>query len=144
MDGGKTLFTVQALRAFAASSVVVHHIMIVAVQKAGYHYSFPSTAAAGVDLFFLISGFIMVYTHFDDFGEAGASTSFIRRRLIQIVPLYWIATTVAVALLIAIPSALLTLKTRLAERTILLSVSFIANIKWRFQYHSGDRMIALL
>ncbi len=110
MDGGKTLFTVQALRAFAASSVVVHHIMIVAVQKAGYQYSFPSTAAAGVDLFFLISGFIMVYTHFDDFGKAGASASFIRRRLIRIVPLYWIATTVAIVLLIVIPSAFSTLK----------------------------------
>src|SRR5262249_9700253 len=83
MDGGKTLLTVQAPRAFAAASVVVHHILVVAVQKAGYDYSFPSTAATGVDLFFLISGFIMVYAHYDDFGVAGASASFIRRRLIR-------------------------------------------------------------
>ena len=123
MGGGKTPFTVQALRAFAASSVVVHHIMIVAVQKAGYQYSFPSTAAAGVDLFFLISGFIMVYTHFDDFGKAGASASFIRRRLIQIVPLYWIAATVAVALLIVIPSAFSTLK--LDWQNVLFSYLFL-------------------
>ncbi len=123
MDGGKTLFTVQALRAFAASSVVVHHIMIVAVQKAGYQYSFPSTAAAGVDLFFLISGFIMVYTHFNDFGKAGASASFIRRRLIRIVPLYWIATTVAVVLLIVIPSAFSTLK--LDWHNVLFSYLFL-------------------
>jgi peptidoglycan/LPS O-acetylase OafA/YrhL len=60
MERGKTLFTVQALRALAASSVFVHHILIVAVQKAGYRYTFPSTAAAGVP-----------YTHFDDFAEAG-------------------------------------------------------------------------
>src|SRR5215472_11255649 len=110
MDGGKTLLTVQALRAFAAASVVVHHILVVAVQKAGYDYSFPSTAAAGVDLFFLISGFIMVYAHYDDFGVAGASASFIRRRLIRIVPLYWIATTAAVLLLLVRPSAFSALK----------------------------------
>jgi peptidoglycan/LPS O-acetylase OafA/YrhL len=123
MAGAKTLFTVQALRAFAASSVVVHHIMIVAVQKAGYQYSFPSSAAAGVDLFFLISGFIMVYTHFDDFGKAGASASFVWRRLIRIVPLYWIATTVAVALLIVIPSAFATLK--LDWQNVLFSYLFL-------------------
>jgi hypothetical protein len=35
MGWGKTLFTVLALRAFAASRVVLHHILIVALQKAG-------------------------------------------------------------------------------------------------------------
>jgi exopolysaccharide production protein ExoZ len=110
MGGGKTLFTVQALRAFAAASVVVHHILMVAVQRAGYQYNFPFTAAAGVDLFFLISGFIMLYTHFDNFGEVRASSSFIRRRLIRIVPLYWIVTTGTVIILLIAPSAFSTLK----------------------------------
>jgi exopolysaccharide production protein ExoZ len=105
MGRRKTLFTIQALRAVAAASVVVHHILVVAVQKAGYQYKFPSTAAAGVDLFFLISGFIMVYTHFDDFGEVGSSAAFIWRRLIRVVPLYWIATTATIVLLLLIPSA---------------------------------------
>jgi exopolysaccharide production protein ExoZ len=105
MRRGKTLFTIQALRAFAAASVVVHHILVVAVQKAGYQYKFPSTAAAGVDLFFLISGFIMLYTHFNDFGEVGSSTAFIWRRLIRVVPLYWIATTATIVLLLVIPGA---------------------------------------
>jgi exopolysaccharide production protein ExoZ len=110
MGRGDTLFTIQALRAFAAASVVTHHILVVAVQKAGYQYQFPSTAAAGVDLFFLISGFIMVYTHFEDFGEVGSSASFIWRRLIRVVPLYWIATTATIVLLLIVPGAFSTQK----------------------------------
>jgi exopolysaccharide production protein ExoZ len=110
MGRGKTLLTIQALRAFAAASVVVHHILVVAVQKAGYQYQFPSTAAAGVDLFFLISGFIMVYTHFEDFGEVRSSASFIWRRVIRVVPLYWIATTATVVLLLLVPGAFSTQK----------------------------------
>jgi exopolysaccharide production protein ExoZ len=105
MGQRKTLFTIQALRALAAASIVVHHILVVAVGKAGYQYQFKSTAAAGVDLFFLISGFIMVYNHFEDFGERGSSTSFVWRRIIRVVPLYWIATTATVVLLLIVPGA---------------------------------------
>jgi exopolysaccharide production protein ExoZ len=105
MERGRTLFTIQALRALAAASVVVHHILAVAVQKAGYQFRFPSAGAAGVDLFFLINGFIMMYTHFNDFGEVGSSAAFISRRLIRVVPLYWIATTATIVLILVIPSA---------------------------------------
>jgi exopolysaccharide production protein ExoZ len=105
MGPRKTLFTIQALRALAAASVLIHHILTVAVQKAGYQYQFPVTAAAGVDLFFLISGFIIVYTHFEDFGEFKSSTAFMWRRVIRVVPLYWIATTATVILLLIAPRA---------------------------------------
>jgi peptidoglycan/LPS O-acetylase OafA/YrhL len=123
MGRGKPLFTVQALRAVAAASVVVLHVLTVTVQRAGYSFGFPSFNAAGVDLFFLISGFIMIYTHFPDFGQAGTSASFIRRRLIRIAPLYWIVTTVAVVLLIAVPKAFLTL--RLDWHNVLFSYLFL-------------------
>ena len=48
---------------------------------------------AGVDLFFVISGFVMVYASNDLFGRRDGPALFMARRLIQIVPLYWAATT---------------------------------------------------
>lgn len=45
--------------------------------------------AAGVDLFFVISGFIMVYTSEPLYGRPGGSRQFLLRRIVRIVPLYW-------------------------------------------------------
>jgi peptidoglycan/LPS O-acetylase OafA/YrhL len=45
----------------------------------------------GVDVFFAISGFVMVLSSQRLFGQPGASRSFLTRRLIRIVPLYWAA-----------------------------------------------------
>jgi peptidoglycan/LPS O-acetylase OafA/YrhL len=106
----KTLFTVQALRAIAAASVVFYHVLNMLVRNAGYSFKVPAFGAAGVDLFFLISGFVMIYTHFDEFSHAGASGSFVRRRLIRIAPLYWLATTVMVILLVGFPNLFSTAK----------------------------------
>jgi exopolysaccharide production protein ExoZ len=91
----RTIVSVQALRALAALSVVLCHFNFLGLQLSGRGddpiplYSF----ASGVDLFFVISGFIMVYSSEDLFGAKGAWRIFLRRRLFRIVPLYW-ATTV--------------------------------------------------
>ena len=58
---------------------------------------------AGVDLFFIISGFIMFHTTSETFCQPNASRSFIRRRVIRIVPLYWLYTTGVVLLLAFAP-----------------------------------------
>jgi peptidoglycan/LPS O-acetylase OafA/YrhL len=50
--------------------------------------------SAGVDLFFVISGFIMVYAFERLFGQPGGTRIFLARRLARIVPMYWAATTV--------------------------------------------------
>jgi exopolysaccharide production protein ExoZ len=71
-EPGKILLTVQALRAVAAASVVMHHDLAVLIRKAGYAPTFSVVGAAGVDLFFIISGFVMIYTHFDVFNTPGA------------------------------------------------------------------------
>jgi exopolysaccharide production protein ExoZ len=78
-----TIGAVQGLRAAAALMVVVAHVV-------------PSfvIGQAGVDIFFVISGFIMVYASERAFGQPGASSLFISRRLIRIVPLYWATTAV--------------------------------------------------
>lgn len=57
----------------------------------------------GVDVFFVISGFIMIYAHFDDFGKSGASQRFLFKRLVRIVPNYWFLTAVATLVIFLAP-----------------------------------------
>lgn len=58
----------------------------------------------GVDFFFVISGFIMAWTNWDRFGIHRITQSFLARRLVRIVPVYWFATSAGVALLVFAPS----------------------------------------
>jgi peptidoglycan/LPS O-acetylase OafA/YrhL len=51
--------------------------------------------ASGGDLFFVISGFIMVYSSEELFGAKAAWYTFLKRRLTRIIPIYWIATVLA-------------------------------------------------
>ena len=87
------LRSIQSLRAFAALSVVVFH----AGQLSGH----PAViGAAGVDVFFVISGFIMESAA----GRTVTAGRFFVHRLIRIVPLYW-AVTLAMAVLSFVPGA---------------------------------------
>lgn len=56
---------------------------------------------AGVDLFFVISGFIMVYASGRLFGRAGAGREFLRRRITRVAPLYWTCTGFYLLILLA-------------------------------------------
>jgi len=58
----------------------------------------------GVDLFFVISGFIMVFTCWNKFGQPKEVLNFARKRLIRIVPLYWIMTTLMIFVVILLPN----------------------------------------
>ena len=89
--------SVQALRAAAALSIAVLHVLhdATSLDPGGmierWHDAVPW--GAGVDLFFVISGFVMVYASNDLFGRRDGPALFMARRLIRIVPLYWAATT---------------------------------------------------
>lgn len=84
---------VQILRALAALAVMVAHAHNAALNLGigDYVPDFP-IGAAGVDLFFVISGFVMVTASRDLFGAPRASIYFFLRRLARIAPIYWIAT----------------------------------------------------
>ena len=88
---------VQALRAIAALSIAVLHVLhdATGLDPTGtierLHNALPWDA--GVDLFFVISGFVMVYASTALFGRRDGAKLFMARRLIRIVPLYWAATT---------------------------------------------------
>ncbi|CAM3032823.1 MULTISPECIES: acyltransferase family protein [Sphingomonas] len=102
----RTLWTVQALRGAAALMVVIGHGQSAAagiVTAAGGYFARSTLLpwGAGVDLFFILSGFIMVHASARLFGQRNARAEFLRRRLVRIVPLYWLVTTLFLALLAA-------------------------------------------
>lgn len=84
----KTLQSIQTLRALAATAVLLFHLKLVGL---GY---------AGVDVFFVISGFIM--------GKVGVKDTpgrFMHKRLARIVPIYW-GMTIVVCVMSLIPGAM--------------------------------------
>jgi exopolysaccharide production protein ExoZ len=101
---------IQILRAIAALAVVFYHDGIETTNictSIGTPCSYDFWVGGfGVPLFFIISGFIMVMTSWNSFGQAGAPFDFIKRRVIRIVPLYWLITSIAVIGIIISPSML--------------------------------------
>jgi exopolysaccharide production protein ExoZ len=93
---------VHLLRAAAALAVMIAHAHQSAIEIGigDYVPDFP-IGAAGVDLFFVISGFVMVVASADLFGQRGAPPYFLLRRLARIVPLYWLITGIFVFILLA-------------------------------------------
>jgi exopolysaccharide production protein ExoZ len=91
------MISVQVLRAVAALSIVFCHFNYIEYALTGrINLAFPLyNLASGVDLFFVISGFIMVYSSEELFGAKAAWYTFLRRRLTRIIPIYWIATALA-------------------------------------------------
>jgi exopolysaccharide production protein ExoZ len=99
---------IQWMRALAALLVVVDHGLFTLIDKAGGDPQWGPFAASlggtGVELFFVISGFVMIVSSTGRFGS-GAVAQFIRRRLTRIVPLYWLATAVYAPKLVLVGDA---------------------------------------
>ncbi|ASY59648.1 acyltransferase [Sinorhizobium sp. CCBAU 05631] len=102
-----TIRAIQYLRAAAALAVVIFH----AAEKTGHDFTI---GAAGVDVFFVISGFIM-WVISDR--RPVTPAKFISDRLRRVVPIYWFATAVMItgALAGLFPTLVLTLDHVLAS-----------------------------
>lgn len=113
------LRNIQALRALAALLVVVVHLETLAAPL-GIGAAQLAPFAVGVDLFFVISGFIMVHT---TARRAQGPGAFLANRLLRIVPLYWTLTGLLFALAIVAPGLLGA--TRADPVALLKSLAFI-------------------
>jgi exopolysaccharide production protein ExoZ len=105
------LRSIQILRALAACLVLFGHCLHEAGYIAGQTGRPPLTASfidwgIGVDIFFVISGFIMIYTTADLFGQPGAARVFLMRRIVRIVPLYWMITAALILVYLVAPKIL--------------------------------------
>lgn len=72
---------------------------------------------SGVDLFFVLSGFIIVFVTGRHFGNASYRPNFFYRRITRIVPIYWVYTSLMLAIVLAAPSLAASVKTS-PEHTI--------------------------
>jgi exopolysaccharide production protein ExoZ len=110
--------TIQYLRAIAALLVLASHALLYPI--IGDDLGYARLGWLGVIIFFVISGFIMVVVS----GEGRFSaTEFMRRRIVRIVPLYWLATLLTAALALSLPSLFKTTVFDLAE--VLQSLFFV-------------------
>ena len=101
---------IQVLRALAALAIVIHHGIFESIAFAalgGGSFTPPRLLPwpAGVDLFFVISGFVMVHSSQRLYGKPGAARQFLWRRAARIVPLYWATTALVLAAALLLPGA---------------------------------------
>ena len=102
------LHNVQVLRFVAATVVLFGHVQHEAMELG---YARPDTFGLlsaidwgmGVDLFFIISGFIMYLIGKEEFGRRGAPGKFMSRRILRVVPLYWCFSLAMIAALALMP-----------------------------------------
>lgn len=114
----RDIVALEYLRLFAAIMLILYHAANGI--KGLKQYYLEELSFIAVDVFFCISGFIMFYVIFKEKPE---SLSFLRRRLLRVVPLYWIALTITVVMNIAL-SAKIGIY-RINFETTILSYAFI-------------------
>lgn len=119
--GQGVVLPIQYLRGIAAMMVVWQHAT---AQVAAIDSEF---GANGVDVFFVISGFVMVAT---TAGREIRPAAFIGRRLLRIVPLYWMLTTAMVGVALTVPG---TFRSLVVEAdTFFMSLLFVPHFSATF------------
>jgi exopolysaccharide production protein ExoZ len=115
VGGREQLDTVQALRALAALCVIGMHIP--AIERGAF----------GVDLFFVISGFIVCHVAAADPGQ------FMLKRIFRVVPLYWLCTIALFGIALGAPQLMGATRGDLSE--LLQSLLFVPFVKSNGNVH---------
>ncbi len=96
--GRESFVGMDALRLFAAVMIVVYHAHSIASKNAAHQgiriFTEPTWWYACIDLFFVMSGFLMVHMGRPLYGSPRGALVFASRRLIRIPPLFWLYTIV--------------------------------------------------
>jgi len=106
-----TFGSIEAGRGIAALLVVLYHADRLATNPAYWHARAFGGAFigghAGVEFFFVLSGFIIAHVHAHDIGRPDRLRRYVARRFDRVYPLYWLVLTGIVALTLlgpAVPS----------------------------------------
>lgn len=139
-----TYRNIQGMRAIAALMVVSCH-MFWSLVPMRTHWAKPFFAAvgpAGVDIFFVISGFIIYHVvrrsvaSLEQVGRGRAVIAFAMKRFIRIYPLYWIAFAAASVVMVWSPPTALPLKKPVVELLMLVDSipNYVVGVAWTLTY----------
>jgi peptidoglycan/LPS O-acetylase OafA/YrhL len=98
---------IQGLRFIAALLVVITHSTFYAHERLSSSIPVWNDGVIGVRIFFVISGFVMVASTASLAGSSDGWKYFSMRRVLRIVPMYWMATTVKLFTMLILPAAVL-------------------------------------
>jgi exopolysaccharide production protein ExoZ len=87
---GVRLSSLQAARAFAALMVLGFHLGLAVQSYFGSSALLLPFGHAGVEFFFVLSGFIVAAAHFGDIGRPARLGRFLWKRFVRIYPVYWL------------------------------------------------------
>ena len=101
----KKLKLLQVYRGIAAVLVVMFHLNEIStgILNQVTFFNLFQGGWSGVDYFFVLSGFIMVYVHRSAIGKKDQLKSFLVKRAVRIYPIYWIITLTLLCFFIVIP-----------------------------------------
>lgn len=95
------LRSLQAGRAIAATAVAAFHLsgMMGEPRYGGERvfHDYVSRGNLGVDFFFVLSGFIILFAHQKDIGRRARWRDYATRRVLRLYPVYWLYTAAFVA-----------------------------------------------
>lgn len=94
-DARKTFLTLDGLRGLAALLVVYHHQHLAGINDA------PGGAYLAVDLFFLMSGFVIAHAYEERLRTGMTPLTFMRLRLIRLYPLYILGSAIGLTIAVA-------------------------------------------
>lgn len=123
------LSSLQMLRGLAAYFVVVFHTYGFLSLQPAFDLPYFGGGMPGVELFFIMSGFIMIHT----VGPDETPLQFFAKRLFRIAPIYWLATVAVIIAVLKIDWIFA--DANLAPESILASLAFIP-----MQNNFGDYM----
>jgi exopolysaccharide production protein ExoZ len=123
----KQIISIQYLRAIAALAVVYHHAFENHLGSDLRPYAF---GIWGVDIFFVISGFIMWVTTAN---SSTTATLFWRKRAIRIYPIYWVALSIWIICRFIAPDRLANVD--VTAKTTILSYLLIPHYHLAFPKH---------
>lgn len=103
----KKIQNIQALRGIAVLLVLLFHLITIERKYGGTDTLMPvlfEFGRFGVDLFFVVSGFVMVTVTRGKFQNRKQAFLFLYHRIIRIYPIYWVYTTLVLAVFLITPS----------------------------------------
>lgn len=116
----------QALRFVAALLVLITHATFYTSTRLDPDVTVWNAGTVGVDLFFVISGFVMMITSATFIGAEGGWRYFAMRRIVRIVPMYWLATSLKIIMLLVLPGV--ALRSALEPRHVVFSYLFLPSV----------------